>query len=696
MTDRLLLGRAIRHEHDVVARPAARAADRRGARLRRAPSRRASRRRCPSSRATRSRTPAAARVDIRHRGHARPAGPDDRGVRQRARDCATSTRSCPGAYRSHTGMGLGIVGARRLMDHFDRRVDGLGHDHHRQEAAAAPREAARRRTAAIGLAAGRSDAPSGRTADRGGAAAEPGAAPRRSTSCARGRRSSSASNRELEDTNRGVVALYAELDERADHLRRADELKTRFLSNMTHEFRTPGELDPGADEPARRTAGRRVPSRRTSCSTSASRRSSCPTSWTTCSISRRSKPARSRCGRRRSRSARLFGALRGMLRPLLRQPVAGAGVRGAGRRAADLLGREQGLADPAQLHLERAEVHGAAARCASRRGSTPARDAVDFAVADTGIGIPEQDLARVFDEFVQIENPLQRRVKGTGLGLPLSKRLAELLGGTHRASASTLGVGSTFSVTIPLVYRDPLQVDAAPIAVDPGRVPVLVVEDSDEDLLLYERALAGTRFQVVPRAFGGRGRRGPRRRCGRRRSCSTSGCRGRRPGICSRGSSATSARASIPVIVVLDDRRSAEGFRARRRRLRRQADRRAWLLETLDRSWRRRGRRCASSPSTTKRRRASSSASCSTIPSTSWSRPRPGVEGLRLAHEAPPDVILLDLRLTDMTGIDVFDRLRQDPTTARVPVIVVTSQRLSDGRPAALVGGRRRCSRNRP
>ena len=46
-------------------------------------------------------------------------------------------------------------------------------------------------------------------------------------------------NRELEDTNRGVVALYAELDERADHLRRADELKTRFLSNMSHEFRTP-------------------------------------------------------------------------------------------------------------------------------------------------------------------------------------------------------------------------------------------------------------------------------------------------------------------------------------------------------------------------------------------------------------------------------------------------------------------------
>ena len=43
----------------------------------------------------------------------------------------------------------------------------------------------------------------------------------------------------MQDTNRGVVALYAELDERADHLRRADELKSKFLSHMSHEFRTP-------------------------------------------------------------------------------------------------------------------------------------------------------------------------------------------------------------------------------------------------------------------------------------------------------------------------------------------------------------------------------------------------------------------------------------------------------------------------
>ena len=46
-------------------------------------------------------------------------------------------------------------------------------------------------------------------------------------------------NRELDETNRGVVALYAELDDRADFLQRASELKSHFLSNMSHEFRTP-------------------------------------------------------------------------------------------------------------------------------------------------------------------------------------------------------------------------------------------------------------------------------------------------------------------------------------------------------------------------------------------------------------------------------------------------------------------------
>jgi CheY-like chemotaxis protein len=52
-------------------------------------------------------------------------------------------------------------------------------------------------------------------------------------------------------------------------------------------------------------------------------------------------------------------------------------------------------------------------------------------------------------------------------------------------------------------------------------------------------------------------------------------------------------------------------------------------------------------------------------------------EGLRLTRELDPDVILLDLRLTDMTGVEVCERLREDATTADKPVLLVTSQTLT-------------------
>jgi signal transduction histidine kinase len=77
---------------------------------------------------------------------------------------------------------------------------------------------------------------------------------------------------------------------------------------------------------------------------------------------------------------------------------------------------------------------------------------IRFNVADTGIGIAPENLQFVFEEFSQIESPLQRRVKGTGLGLPLCRKLAASLGG-HVELASEPGKGSVFSVVLPLVYQ---------------------------------------------------------------------------------------------------------------------------------------------------------------------------------------------------------------------------------------------------
>jgi signal transduction histidine kinase/CheY-like chemotaxis protein len=572
-----------------------------------------------------------------------------------------------GRYRSETGMGLGLVGTRRLMDGFS--ITSTAEGTTVTITKLLPRKSKALTTTQVGRLTDElaNERPAGpveevqqqnqellRTLDELRAKQE----------------DLERVNRELEDTNRGVVALYAELDERADHLRRADELKTKFLSNMTHEFRTP------------------VNSILALTSLLAERLGSGPDQKDEVFYIRKSAQqladivddlldiAKVEAGKIEVRPARfevdaLFSALRGMLRPLLvnqslalvfDEPTDLPPIFSDESKVSQIL---RNFISNALKYTESGEV-----RVSARL--TESRDAIVFAVSDTGIGIPEQDLPRVFEEFVQIENPLQRRVKGTGLGLPLSRRLAELLGGRIGVT-STLGAGSTFSVTLPLVYRDAVMPNIDPV--EPGRTPVLVIEDSDEDLLLYERALASTRFQVI-RAQSV--------------SAALAALQSVRPAaivldLRLQGQDSWDLLAklkrdiqtqSIPLIVAstLTDRQ--KGFALGADAYGVKPIERAWLIETLESFV---GRQPALRVLTVDDEETFRFIIREMLngPEFEVVQAASGRDGLRLTKEMTPDVVLLDLRLTDMNGVDVCQRLRGDPATARTPVLLVTSQRLS-------------------
>ena len=126
---------------------------------------------------------------------------------------------------------------------------------------------------------------------------------------------------------------------------------------------------------------------------------------------------------------------------------------------------------------------------------------VAFQVADTGIGIAREDQERIFEEFVQVESELQTRVKGTGLGLPLSKRLVELLGGTIRVE-SEVGVGSTFHVRLPIHYGKlagrPAQPEPVSALASQATGPtILFVEDNQETSFVHQSSLKKSNYRLL-------------------------------------------------------------------------------------------------------------------------------------------------------------------------------------------------------
>ena len=578
-----------------------------------------------------------------------------------------------GRYKSETGMGMGLIGTRRLMDRF--HIEATPRGTTVSMAKILPKRAAFITAAQLqeiqrALAARR---PSSLVEEIQRQNQE---LVRTLNELNRRQEELLRLNRELEDTNRGVVALYAELDERADHLRRADELKSRFLSNMTHEFRTPVNSILALSAilaDARRDTGREVEPEIDYIRKAAEQLSEL--------VNDLLDLAKVEAGKTEVRVTEfdvedMFGALRGMLRPLLvTQSVAltfdAPGdlpmMRTDEGKVSQIL---RNLISNALKFTERGEVRVAVALDTEQ-------ESMVFTVSDTGVGIAREYHETIFDEFSQVDNPLQRKYKGTGLGLPLSRKLAGLLGGSL-AVASVPMRGSTFTLRVPIFYKSATPVQRSleiSLPSDPARLPVVVVEDQFESQLFFERALKGSRFQLLPA-----------RTVWEAKTLVVS----RAPAailldIMLNGENTwellaelkrTPSTQNIPVIVIstLDEAKKGLSLGADVYAVK--PINRRWLLDTLSRL-------TESAPTIRVLVIDDHEAAryivrqCLPTPRYDVSEAATGTAGVELAHSTTPDAIVLDLNLPDISGRDVLKQLKADAATADIPVIIVSSQEVS-------------------
>ena len=253
---------------------------------------------------------------------------------------------------------------------------------------------------------------------------------------------------ELEETNRGVLALYAELDSQAEQLRLATELKSRFLAYMSHEFRTPINsirsitrlLLDRVDGPLTEEQEKQVSFIQQNATEFAEM------------VDDLLDLAKVEAGRVEISPAwfemvDLFSALRGMFKPVLTNPAVNL-VFEEPRDVPKLYTDDRKLSQILRNFISNAlkfTPKGEVRVSAHFEGD----GMVTFSVQDSGIGIASEFHDTIFQDFSQVKSPLQKRLRGTGLGLSLSKKLAELLGGTVRLDSEP-GKGSTFSVTIPV------------------------------------------------------------------------------------------------------------------------------------------------------------------------------------------------------------------------------------------------------
>jgi signal transduction histidine kinase/CheY-like chemotaxis protein len=309
-------------------------------------------------------------------------------------------------------------------------------------------------------------------------------------------------------------------------------------------------------------------------------------------------------------------------------------------------------------------------------------DAIELAVIDTGIGIAKEDFNRVFHEFQQLDSGIGRQQPGTGLGLTLTRRFANLHGGDVRLE-SEVGKGSVFTITLPLETRRSHETPAAVIVERPRpsdrRQMVLVVEDDPAaaELLIRQIERAGFRTQVA-----------------RTGNQALAEARVQQPAAITldillpdldgwevltrlKNDAATS---KIPVIVVSVVDNPELGIalgaldyfvkpvpagelmtRLAKFKIGHAAGKQPTVLvvddEAANREW---------------LHRVLEPAGFIVVMAEG------GQEAIDIARATPPDLVMLDLMMPNVTGFDVVEALRAQPSTQNIPIMVLTAKTLTE------------------
>jgi signal transduction histidine kinase len=267
-------------------------------------------------------------------------------------------------------------------------------------------------------------------------------------------------NRELVDTNRAVTALLAELGQQAQELRERAAGHATFLSALTHELRTPlyavrgmteailrdheSDLSEGIRQDVTLIDGAMVEALDL--------------------VNDHLDLAKLEAGRTIVRLSdvdvsELFATLRAVVTRLPAHP--GVELRFDDADQVPVV-RTDGfkLSQILRNFIVNALKFTEAGHVRVCAHAAPEGEAVHFEVSDTGPGLSAEDQRRAFEEFVQLSAERHGELRGTGLGLPLTRRLAAILGGEVSVQ-STLGRGATFTVQVP--RRHPRDVDGVDV-----------------------------------------------------------------------------------------------------------------------------------------------------------------------------------------------------------------------------------------